>query len=81
MTVNEKLFSLFNIFPDFPSDNNKISKIIHWNINGFTKLLKTKELDILIKQENPDIICFNETKISQEFLKKINVSNIFNNQL
>ena len=67
-------------YPNFPSDENKLIKIIHWNINGLIPLLKTKELDNLIKEEDPDIICFNEVKIDKVLIKKINVSNIINKQ-
>jgi exodeoxyribonuclease III len=67
-------------YPEFPVDENKVIKIIHWNVNGIYNLLKTKELDELIKQENPDIICFNETKIDKEFIQKVNLSNLFNKQ-
>lgn len=38
-------------------------KIIAWNINGLRSLLKTQNLDKLLKEE-PDIICFGETKLS-----------------
>ena len=37
-------------YPDFPLDENKLFKIIHWNVNGIIPLLKTKELDNLIKE-------------------------------
>jgi exodeoxyribonuclease-3 len=39
-------------------------KIIAWNINGLRSLLKTENLDNLIKSEKPDILCFGETKLS-----------------
>jgi exodeoxyribonuclease-3 len=39
-------------------------KIIAWNVNGIRSLLKTTYLDELIKDENPDIFCMGETKIS-----------------
>jgi|UniRef100_A0A6C0EFA9 exodeoxyribonuclease-3 len=39
-------------------------KIISWNINGLRSLLKKKYLDELIYEENPDILCLSETKIS-----------------
>ena len=59
----------------FPDD--KTIKIIHWNVNGFRPLLKKDELDKLIKEENPDFICVNETKIDYDVLKSMNLSKLF----
>lgn len=39
-------------------------KIIAWNVNGLKSLLKTDYLDNLIKDENPDVFCMGETKLS-----------------
>ena len=64
-------------YPDFPKDEKKIIKIIHWNINGLMHLLGTKELDELIKSEDPDFICFNEIKICNELIIKMNLNNLF----
>lgn len=60
---------------DFPS--NKQIKIIHWNIAGLRPLLKKGEIDQLIKNENPDIICFNETKIDNDLIKSLKLENLF----
>lgn len=60
---------------NFPKD--KEIKIIHWNINGLRPLLKTDELDKLINEENPDFICFNETKIDNDFIKSMNLHKLF----
>ena len=65
-------------YPDFPEDEDKLIKIIHWNINGLRPLLRKRELDDLIKEEDPDIICFNETKIDNELIEKLNLRNLFN---
>jgi len=65
-------------FPKFPEDENKIIKIIQWNINGLRPLLRRKELDNLIKEEDPDFICFNETKIDNDLIEKLNLKNIYN---
>jgi exodeoxyribonuclease-3 len=39
-------------------------KIIAWNVNGLKSLLKTNHLDNLINNENPDVFCIGETKLS-----------------
>jgi len=39
-------------------------KIIAWNVNGLKSLLKTEYLDNMIKDENPDVFCMGETKLS-----------------
>ena len=59
----------------FPED--KTIKIIHWNVNGLRPLLKKDELDKLIKEENPDFICINETKIDYDVIKSMNLSKLF----
>lgn len=42
-------------------------KIISWNINGLKAQLQKNYLDELIKIEDPDILCFGETKINSNF--------------
>jgi exodeoxyribonuclease-3 len=42
-------------------------KIIAWNVNGIRAMLKKNNLVELINNENPDIICLGETKISCPF--------------
>ena len=39
-------------------------KIIAWNVNGLRSLLKTDYLNQLLTDENPDILCIGETKLS-----------------
>jgi len=39
-------------------------KIIAWNINGMRAMLKKTHLFDLIREENPDIICMGETKLT-----------------
>ena len=39
-------------------------KIIAWNINGLRSLLKTNNLDNLLNDEDPDVLCIGETKLS-----------------
>lgn len=45
-----------------------MTKIIAWNVNGIRSLLKKTDLDDMIKEEKPDIICFGETKLSCPFI-------------
>ena len=42
-------------------------KIIAWNINGIKSIIKKDYLIDLINNENPDIFCLGETKISCPF--------------
>ena len=62
-------------YPSLPL-NGKF-KFIHWNINGLRPLLKTKELDKLIEEENPDFICFNEIKVDNELIEKMSYKTLF----
>lgn len=67
--------------PPYPQCPEKGSfKIIHWNINGLRPLLSTKELDNLIKTEDPDMLCFNETKITPELITKMSYNTLFSNK-
>ena len=61
----------------FPFDENKLIKIIFWNVGGLRQLLPKKELDKLIQEENPDMICFNETKIDAEVIEKMKLEKTF----
>ena len=45
-------------------------KIIAWNVNGIRSLLKRTDLDELITENDPDIFCMSETKISSLETKK-----------
>ena len=53
-------------------------KIIAWNINGIKSMVKKEYLINLINDEDPDIFCLGETKISCPFL---NVKEELNNKL
>ena len=44
-------------------DANKYLKIISWNVNGLNSLLKGDSFDQLLKQEQPDVLCLQETKL------------------
>ena len=65
-----------NISP-FPIDEKKIIKAIFWNVAGLRALLPKKDLEKIIKEENPDIICFNETKMDEELIEKLNLKKMF----
>lgn len=43
-------------------------KIMFWNVNGLNAVLKKPPFLNFIKNEDFDIICFNETKLTQEKL-------------
>lgn len=62
-------------YPTLPL--NAELKIIHWNINGLRPLLKRQELEALIKNEDPDFICFNETKIDPSLVEKNHYNILF----
>ena len=55
-------------------------KIVSWNVNGLRPLLNKEELDQLVKNENPDIVCFNEIKIDQDTIKSLNLDKKFNDK-
>ncbi len=40
-------------------------KIFSWNINGLRAILKKGDLEFLIKEQNPDIICLQEIKAKE----------------
>jgi len=45
-----------------------MKKFISWNVNGLRAVLNKGNLQDLIKAENPDLICFQETKLQPEQL-------------
>ena len=61
----------------FPFKENQLIKIIFWNVAGLRQILPKKEIDKLIQEENPDIVCFNETKIDEEIIEKMNLKKTF----
>ena len=42
--------------------------ISSWNVNGIRAFIKKPYFKEYMKKENPDIICFNETKINADTL-------------
>lgn len=61
-------------YPSIP--NSGTVKIISWNICGLRPLLNSNDLNILIAEENPDIICMNETKIDVSLITKNGYHNL-----
>lgn len=56
-------------------------KIIAWNVNGIRAMLKKNNLVELINNEEPDIICLGETKVSCPFTEvKDNLNNSLNSK-
>ena len=47
-------------------------KIIAWNVNGLRSLLKTDNLKQLLDEEDPDVFCMGETKLSCPY---VNINN------
>ena len=45
--------------------------LISWNVNGLRAVLK-KGFDTFIKEQSPDIICLQETKISSDLIADFN---------
>lgn len=48
-------------------------KVISWNIRGLNGLNKQDILRNLIRDQNPDIILVQETKMSKEKVEKLNM--------
>lgn len=46
-------------------DKEKQIKIVTWNVAGFRSVLK-KEFETYVAQEDPDILCLQETKIAEK---------------
>jgi len=44
--------------------------ICSWNINGFRRIINTKQLQDYFNARKPDILCLNEIKITQEMIEK-----------
>jgi len=53
-------------------------KIIAWNVNGIRAMLKKNNLIDLINDENPDIFCMGETKISCPYNINEQINNNYN---
>lgn len=41
-------------------------KLISWNVNGIRAILKKPDLTALLREENPDVLCLQETKARAE---------------
>lgn len=54
----------------FPKD--KEVKIYSWNVAGLRSFIKKPYFKEFLNKENPDILCFNETKITNDIVNKEN---------
>jgi len=59
-------FSPFPLFPTTRFYSTAALKISSWNINGLNSVVSKGVLQEYVKQEEPDIMCFQETKLSLE---------------
>jgi len=48
--------------PPVTDDNSNFMKLISWNLNGLNAVHKKGHLTKYVKEEKPDVICFQETK-------------------
>lgn len=53
-------------------------KIITWNINGYRSAEKNNSIEILIKNNNPDIICLQEIKMNDKTLNEYGYNCYYN---
>jgi exodeoxyribonuclease III len=54
--------------PRLPEPEEKRFKIVSWNVNGLRAILKSKrpQLEGLVKEEMPDLLCIQETKLQEK---------------
>lgn len=53
------------------------TKIVAWNVNGLRAVLKKDEsvhMRAYVAQEDPDVLCFSETKIDRDELQKVRIA-------
>lgn len=71
MTINKSAkFHGDAKYEDFPSDN---VNVWCWNVNGLSAVINKGMLEVFLKDADPDIVCFNETKIDHEKIKSGNL--------
>jgi len=68
---NDLIFQIMKSFDDLEKTQAKISntkeiKIISWNVNGLRKITTSGKLREFFKSSNPDILCLNEIKLTEE---------------
>ena len=39
-------------------------KIIAWNVNGLRAIVKKENVNLFLEENNPDVFCMGETKLS-----------------
>lgn len=47
-----------------------VIKLACWNVNGLRSVINKGALQAVLKQLNPDIVCFNETKMDMKAYQK-----------
>jgi len=63
---NMKNMTLEKPIKPITKDDSRYFKIISWNVNGMSALLKKDTLQSYVEAENPDVIVFQETKYSEK---------------
>ena len=61
------------VLDDFP---NETTKICCWNVNGIRAVIGRKQLQDFITKYDPDILCLNETKISEDNILKFGIRKV-----
>ena len=58
-------------------EKGKTIKIYSWNVNGIRSIIEKGFFEYFIKEEDPDILCLNETKINLENLEKMKINKLY----
>eukprot|EP00826_Nyctotherus_ovalis_P005175 TRINITY_DN11163_c0_g1_i18.p1 TRINITY_DN11163_c0_g1~~TRINITY_DN11163_c0_g1_i18.p1 ORF type:complete len:401 (-),score=93.79 TRINITY_DN11163_c0_g1_i18:53-1255(-) len=73
-----KVVSKVEAWKKLPSSAPKdLVKIYCWNVNGIRSIVEKAEFANFMRKEDPDILCFNETKIDDAALSKTNIRKEF----
>ncbi len=54
-------------------EQNRKIRIFSWNINGLRAVVNNGTFDAFLDQENPDILCLQETKINEDTLESAKI--------
>lgn len=84
VVMQKNLDSFFNViskveaWKKLPSSTPKdLIKIYCWNVNGIRSIIEKAEFRNFMRKEDPDVLCFNETKIDDTALSKQNIRREF----